>query len=495
MKRRCILIFFTVVLVFTITACTQQNNDSNEINETKQQNVTLYSLTGTMQIDVADVDEYLANGWYTEPVVTMYAADGRTRVTLESEVEAYRGVGWYTEPVVTMYAADGRTQVTLESEVEAYKNVGWYTEPVITMYAADGRTRLTLESEVEAYKNVGWYLAYNLDENEKCIINAMLYGIGGESIGEISKLSDTFLVERIIDTSMAEYNSFNATDMISYTDNVYTYTISEQEMQTAMNLMYGRSLKNHIACSSIININDKDYEFYAPNGRGNYVEIKIQSIFGDENSFIVNYSYCYYNTAEHSINRTADRTVDLIAKFSRNQNINYPFKLLSIYNSNGITANYKRIYPDTTVKQVILNQYFVRYSPQDYYGVRYKFNDDGSVEIVGCGLDENNYRFYDREMGVFNIGNNNEINISTYDRVNRNYTHTITFKYCNEQNYFYDHEFTAYKEAYAPNPFEYLPVDPNDKGIVNRFKVFTYSHAPSFETMSTDWNKKTIIVG
>ena len=98
MKRKVLSMFFVVAVVFIITACTQQNNDSNEINESKQQNVTLYSLTGTMQIDVADVEDYLANGWYTEPVVTMYAADGRTRVTLQSEIEAYKGVGWCAIP-------------------------------------------------------------------------------------------------------------------------------------------------------------------------------------------------------------------------------------------------------------------------------------------------------------------------------------------------------------------------------------------------------------
>ena len=92
-----------------------------------------------------------------EPTVTMYAPDGRTRYTLQSEVEAYQGVGWYTEPVVLMYAADGRTRYTLQSEVEAYEKVGWYREPVVLMYAADGRTRYTLKSEVDAYKKVGWY--------------------------------------------------------------------------------------------------------------------------------------------------------------------------------------------------------------------------------------------------------------------------------------------------------------------------------------------------
>ena len=70
----------------------------------------------------------------------------------QSEVEAYQGVGWYTEPVVVMYAADGRTIYILQSEVEAYEKVGWYREQVVLMYAADGRTRYTLKSEVDAYK-------------------------------------------------------------------------------------------------------------------------------------------------------------------------------------------------------------------------------------------------------------------------------------------------------------------------------------------------------
>ena len=87
----------------------------------------------------------------------LLSADGRTRYTLQSEVEAYQGVGWYTEPVVVMYAADGRTRYILQSEVEAYEKVGWYREQVVLMYAADGRTRYTLKSEVDAYKKVGWY--------------------------------------------------------------------------------------------------------------------------------------------------------------------------------------------------------------------------------------------------------------------------------------------------------------------------------------------------
>ena len=92
-----------------------------------------------------------------EPVVLMYAADGRTNYVPQSEVEANKSVGWYTEPVVLMYAADGRTNYVPQSEVEANKSVGWYTEPVVLMYAADGRTNYVPQSEVEANKKVGWY--------------------------------------------------------------------------------------------------------------------------------------------------------------------------------------------------------------------------------------------------------------------------------------------------------------------------------------------------
>ena len=131
------------------------NNSLYDLYENKS--MVLYSPDEQIEINLKDMKSYLDAGWCVEPVITMYATDGRTRVTLESEVEAYKNVGWYTEPVVTMYAADGRTRVTLKSEVEAYKGVGWYIEPVVTMYAADGRTRITLNSEVEAYKKVGWF--------------------------------------------------------------------------------------------------------------------------------------------------------------------------------------------------------------------------------------------------------------------------------------------------------------------------------------------------
>lgn len=114
---------------------------------------TLYTLEKSAVFKKAEVNAQLDLGWSTEPLVTMYFPDGRTKVVKRSEVEANKNDGWYTEPVQTLYAP-GKSAVFKQSEVEAQLAVGWYTEPVCIMYAPDGRTINILESEVEAYKKL-----------------------------------------------------------------------------------------------------------------------------------------------------------------------------------------------------------------------------------------------------------------------------------------------------------------------------------------------------
>lgn len=113
--------------------------------EKKQQNVQkvcLYHPDGRIILEyIGNVEQQIANGWYKEPVKTMYAADGRTIVVTNAEVEAYKKVGWQIEPIVTMYALDGRTQQVLKSEVEANKKVGWY------------ESREAVEKAIQAEKN------------------------------------------------------------------------------------------------------------------------------------------------------------------------------------------------------------------------------------------------------------------------------------------------------------------------------------------------------
>ncbi len=142
-----------------------------ETPEEKEPMVTMYAADGrTLEVVQSEVELYKTVGWYTEPVVIMYAADGRTLDVIQSEVELYKTVGWYTEPVVIMYAADGRTLDVIQSEVELYKTVGWYTEPVVIMYAEDGRTLDVIQSEVELYKTVGWYISpADFPRNQKMV--------------------------------------------------------------------------------------------------------------------------------------------------------------------------------------------------------------------------------------------------------------------------------------------------------------------------------------
>lgn len=65
-------------------------------------------------------------------------------------------MGWYSYPVATLYALDGRTVAVRTSDVPAWKSVGWYEMPVTEVFASDGRTMVIASSELETYKNVGW---------------------------------------------------------------------------------------------------------------------------------------------------------------------------------------------------------------------------------------------------------------------------------------------------------------------------------------------------
>ena len=120
--------------------------------------VLLYNLSNQI-VETADFDteRYLKDGWLLEKPVTMYAADGRTKLVAATDVAENKKVGWFTFPPATMYAPDGRSVTISKNDVESYKAVGWYEYPVTTMYAADGRTQVVATSEVAANKAVGWY--------------------------------------------------------------------------------------------------------------------------------------------------------------------------------------------------------------------------------------------------------------------------------------------------------------------------------------------------
>ena len=108
------------------------------------------------------VEDYsnVPSGWYTYPVVTLYAEDGRSEVFPEEIAEAQLSVGWFTSPEVTLYAADGRSQVFPLSMRSAQLTVGWYDSPVMTVYALDGRSAVIGSNSLDAWLSVGWYKEY-----------------------------------------------------------------------------------------------------------------------------------------------------------------------------------------------------------------------------------------------------------------------------------------------------------------------------------------------
>ena len=111
-----------------------------------------------VKIPQMKLSEYLTNGWYKEPVRTMYNTSGEEICIEDSLTDEYKNQGWFTEHPIEIYAPDGRTMYINESELEAYENQGWYSEAVTMMYADDGRTLYVKNSEIDDYLNVNWYL-------------------------------------------------------------------------------------------------------------------------------------------------------------------------------------------------------------------------------------------------------------------------------------------------------------------------------------------------
>ena len=102
-----------------------------------------------------DVPAQLINGRTLIPLRALSEAfdcqvgwDGNTNtISIISDFENY----------TMLYALGNRSNGFPSDIVDAQLTVGWYTEPVVTMYAPDGRTITVYKSEITSYKNVGWY--------------------------------------------------------------------------------------------------------------------------------------------------------------------------------------------------------------------------------------------------------------------------------------------------------------------------------------------------
>lgn len=64
-----------------------------------------------------------------EPLHKVYSADGRIALVPHFQAEQYVANGWYIEPVSTIYAPGKDPILIFSKEVDAYLKVGWYRSP------------------------------------------------------------------------------------------------------------------------------------------------------------------------------------------------------------------------------------------------------------------------------------------------------------------------------------------------------------------------------
>lgn len=145
--RKKLLITFTAAAVCIAAAAVYLYSNSTVIYNESGQHKRVLSF---------NAEKYTNNGWYTAPVRTMYATDGRTLCIYENETADYENVGWYTEPVTLMYAPEDVTIYVKQSEISNYESAGYSTEPILAMYDASGNAIYIKQSEIEAYKADGY---------------------------------------------------------------------------------------------------------------------------------------------------------------------------------------------------------------------------------------------------------------------------------------------------------------------------------------------------
>lgn len=124
----------------------------------KTNEISVYNLSDEeIKIKPEQLEEYSANGYYTQPVQTVYAPNGKTAVIYADEFNDYSNVGWFSEVPLLIYSPTGRKIYIEPSQLDAYLEKGCYEEPFITLYSADASQEISVkESEVPSYVAQGW---------------------------------------------------------------------------------------------------------------------------------------------------------------------------------------------------------------------------------------------------------------------------------------------------------------------------------------------------
>ena len=157
------------IALIAVTLCFAAVVSAHEYYKT----VTLYRPGETMEISAKDADEYLADGWYGQPVVTIYNPAGESSCVYESSLEEHLAGGWYTEPVILLYNSDGLESYIMTSEVYSYIMNGWSLVPPTRESFPD------LKEHIELYttnRSGDWGVyVKRMDTNEYLSINEKPY--------------------------------------------------------------------------------------------------------------------------------------------------------------------------------------------------------------------------------------------------------------------------------------------------------------------------------
>lgn len=122
-----------------------------------------------------------------------------TMVVKESEVADWTcAYEWSVEPTTLMYTEDGRQSWIWHSEIGKYKEMGWSVNPPVTVYGANGATRVVLLERKQDYLDTGvWFetyeeanpaiFTYNVFQNSNLTVeqlNTILAGTGLAGYGQ-----------------------------------------------------------------------------------------------------------------------------------------------------------------------------------------------------------------------------------------------------------------------------------------------------------------------
>lgn len=92
---------------------------------------------------------------------TVYHGDGRTEVVNDDLLSEYLNNGWYTEPVVTIYTINNVSSVVYQYDAHVHLANGWYTAPVTEIFAPGGYSSIVYTADVPTHLANGWYLSVN----------------------------------------------------------------------------------------------------------------------------------------------------------------------------------------------------------------------------------------------------------------------------------------------------------------------------------------------